>query len=276
MEVREYVGSLQAKAMSTSELRSNFLVSGLFSTDNANLVYSHVDRMIIGGIMPVSAAVGLPVGKELGTSCFLERREMGIINIGGAGSVTVDGTVYSMGPRDGLYIGMGAVEVLFSSASADAPAKFYFNSAPAHRSCKTRLVTLAESRKVALGSAAEANKRVINQYIHPAVLESCQLVMGMTMFEPGSMWNTMPTHTHERRMEAYFYFDMPSDRVVLHLMGKPDETRHLVVRNEEAVISPSWSIHAGVGTGSYTFIWGMAGENQTFDDMDFVPMDALR
>ena len=170
---------------------------------------------------------------------------------------------------------MGARELVFASVDVRSPAKFYFNSAPAHRTCPTRLVTLKESRKVALGSAEEGNKRVINQYIHPAVLESCQLVMGMTMLEPGSMWNTMPVHTHERRMEVYLYFDMPPGRVVFHLMGKPDQTRHLVVRNEQAVISPSWSIHAGVGTGAYTFIWGMVGENQTFTDMDNIPMDQL-
>jgi 4-deoxy-L-threo-5-hexosulose-uronate ketol-isomerase len=201
---------------------------------------------------------------------------MGIINIGGAGAITVDSVRYELGPRDALYIAMGSKAVAFESADSAKPAKFYFNSAPAHRACMTRLVTLAQAKRVELGSAAECNQRVINQFIHPAVLESCQLVMGMTLFSEGSVWNTMPVHTHERRMEAYLYFDMPADRVVFHFMGKPDETRHLVVRNEEAVISPSWSIHSGVGTGSYTFIWGMAGENQTFTDMDGVPMAALK
>ncbi len=275
MEVREYVNSAYAEMMDTEEMRSNFLIEEVFVPGETTMVYSHVDRMIAGGITPIESALTLPVGKELGTSFFLERREMGIINIGGAGKIAIDGTKYAVGPRDGFYIGMGAKELAFSSDDAQNPAKFYFNSAPAHRKCPTRLVTLADSKKVALGTPEEGNKRVINQYIHPAVLETCQLVMGLTMLAPGSMWNTMPVHTHERRMEVYLYFDMPKDRVVFHFMGKPDQTRHLIVRNEQAVISPSWSIHSGVGTGAYTFIWGMAGENQTFTDMDAVPMNEL-
>ncbi|MGE0074355.1 MAG: 5-dehydro-4-deoxy-D-glucuronate isomerase [Sphaerochaetaceae bacterium] len=275
MEVRESVNSAYAERMNTQEMRSNFLITDLFVPGKVSMTYSHVDRMITGGITPSGAALEIPVGKEMGTAFFLERREMGIINIGGAGTVVVDGTEFQVGPRDGLYIGMGAKELVFASQKASKPAKFYFNSAPAHHTYPSRLVTLADSRKVALGSAEEGNKRVINQYLHPAVLETCQLVMGMTMLEPGSMWNTMPVHTHERRMEVYLYFDMPEDRVVFHFFGKPDETRHLVVRNEQAVISPSWSIHSGVGTGAYTFIWGMVGENQTFDDMDHVSMANL-
>ncbi|MEA5030562.1 MAG: 5-dehydro-4-deoxy-D-glucuronate isomerase [Sphaerochaeta sp.] len=275
MEVRESVNSAYAERMNTQEMRSNFLITDLFAPGKVSMTYSHVDRMIAGGITPSGKALEIPVGKEMGTAFFLERREMGIINIGGAGTVAVDGTEYQVGPRDGLYVGMGAKELVFSSHKASKPAKFYFNSAPAHHTYPTRLVTLADSRKVALGSAEEGNKRVINQYLHPAVLETCQLVMGMTMLEPGSMWNTMPVHTHERRMEVYLYFDMPEDRVVFHFFGKPDETRHLVVRNEQAVISPSWSIHSGVGTGAYTFIWGMVGENQAFDDMDHVSMATL-
>ena len=275
MDIREYVNSEYAKGLDTEGLRSNFLISGLFLSDQITMTYSHVDRMIAGGITPATKALTLAATKELGTTYFLERREMGIINIGGAGSIAVDGTKHSVGARDGFYISMGSKEVTFASDDPSNPAKFYFNSAPAHRACPTRLVTMAQAKHVELGSAAECNKRVINQFIHPAVLESCQLVMGMTVFSEGSVWNTMPVHTHERRMEVYLYFDMPKDRVVFHLMGKPGETRHIVVRNEQAVISPSWSIHAGVGTGSYTFIWGMAGENQTFTDMDNVPMDAL-
>ncbi len=275
MEVREYVNSAYAEMMETEELRGNFLIEEVFVPGETTMVYSHVDRMIAGGITPVGSALNLPVGKELGTSYFLERREMGIINIGGAGKIAIDGTVYAVGPRDGFYIGMGARELSFSSDDAQNPAKFYFNSAPAHRTCPTKLVTLADSKKVALGTAEEGNKRVINQFIHPDVLRTCQLVMGLTMLAPGSMWNTMPVHTHERRMEVYLYFDMPQDRVVFHFMGKPDQTRHIIVRNEQAVISPSWSIHSGVGTGAYTFIWGMAGENQTFTDMDAVPMSEL-
>ncbi len=240
------------------------------------MLYSHVDRMIIGGAAPVTVSISLPISKELGTDYFLERREMGIINIGGPGAIEVDGVHYEVAPRDGFYIGKGARAVTFSSKEAENPAKFYFNSAPAHRTCPTRAVTFDQAKHLEMGSESECNKRVINQYIHPAVLDTCQLVMGLTSFYEGSVWNTMPVHTHERRMEAYFYFDMPADRVVFHFMGKPQETRHIVVRNEQAVISPSWSIHCGVGTGKYTFIWGMAGENQTFTDMDGVAMGDLR
>lgn len=275
MEIREYVNSIYAERMNTKEMRENFLIEKLFNPRHVVLTYSHVDRMIVGGITPTTEALVLPVGKALGTQFFLQRREMGLINVGGEGSVLIDGIEYPMNFRDGLYIGMGAQSIQFFSSNSSEPAKFYLNSAPAHASYPTRLVTLQDARKVALGSAEEGNKRVINQYLHPDVLETCQLVMGMTMLEKGSMWNTMPVHTHERRMEVYLYFDMPEDRVVFHLWGKPEETRHLVVRNEQAVISPSWSIHAGVGTGSYTFIWGMVGENQTFDDMDHVPMSHL-
>jgi len=276
MEIREYVNSEYAKSLDTEGLRSSFLISKVFEPGKITMTYSHVDRMIAGGITPVSETLVLAATRELGTSYFLERREMGIINIGGAGSITVDGTRYALGARDGFYVSMGSREVAFSSDDAKNPAKFYFNSAPAHRACPTRLVTLAQAKHVEMGSAAECNKRVIHQFIHPAVLETCQLVMGMTVFSEGSIWNTMPVHTHERRMEVYLYFDMPADRVVFHILGKPTETRHIVVRNEEAVISPSWSIHSGVGTGSYTFIWGMAGENQTFTDMDGVAMDDLK
>lgn len=276
MEIREYVNSEFARHLDTQGLRDNFLITGLFVPGAVKMVYSHVDRMIVGGIVPMNASLGLTAGKELGTNYFLERREMGIINIGGPGTVEVDGTPYSVRPRDGIYISKGSRMVNFASSSAENPAKFYFNSAPAHRACPTRRVTFENAKKVALGSDAECNKRVIYQYIHPDVLETCQLVMGLTMLSEGSVWNTMPVHTHERRMEVYLYFDMPSDRLIFHFMGKPNETRHIVVRNEEAVISPSWSIHAGVGTGAYSFIWGMAGENQTFGDMDNVAMRDLK
>jgi len=276
MEIREAINSEWEKKMGTEDLRNAFLVEKVFIVGEMTAIYSHVDRMIIGGIVPTSVPLALPVSKELGTEFFLERREMGIINIGGEGFVEVDGTIHDIGKRDAIYVSMGSKNVAFSSKNPKEPAKFYFNSAPAHRACKTRLITLDQANHVALGSDEECNKRVINQYIHPTVLETCQLVMGMTTFSEGSVWNTMPVHTHERRMEVYLYFDMPDDKVVFHLMGKPQETRHIVVRNEQAVISPSWSIHAGVGTGKYTFIWGMAGENQTFDDMDNVEMADLR
>lgn len=275
MEVREYINSEFAKGLDTAGLRRHFLVEKLFVPGALTMTYSHVDRMIVGAATPAQMALDLPVSKELGTDYFLQRREMGVINIGGAGTVTVDGVRHALGPREALYIAMGSKAVAFESASAENPAKFYYNSAPAHRAFQTRSITLAQAKRVELGSDAECNKRVINQLIHPAVLETCQLVMGMTIFSEGSVWNTMPMHTHERRMEVYLYFDMPADRVVFHFMGKPDETRHIVVRNEQAVISPAWSVHSGVGTGAYTFVWGMAGENQTFTDMDVVPMAGL-
>jgi 4-deoxy-L-threo-5-hexosulose-uronate ketol-isomerase len=276
MDIRENVNSEYAKTLDTEGLRRHFLVKQIFVPGQITMTYSHVDRMITGGATPAGETLTLAATKELGTDYFFQRREMGIINIGSPGSISVDGKKFAVGPRDGFYISMGSKEVSFMSDDPSNPAKFYFNSAPAHRACTTRLVTLDQAKRVELGSDAESNKRVINQFIHPAVLETCQLVMGMTIFSQGSVWNTMPVHTHERRMEVYLYFDMPQDRVVFHFLGKPDETRHLVVRNEEAVISPSWSIHSGVGTGSYTFIWGMAGENQTFTDMDNVPMSALK
>lgn len=276
MDIRENVNSEYAKTLDTEGLRRHFLINQIFVPGKITMTYSHVDRMIAGGATPAGKVLTLAATKELGTNYFLERREMGIINIGGPGSISVDGKKFAVGYRDGFYISMGSKEVAFESADPAKPAKFYFNSAPAHRACTTRLVTLDQAKRVEMGSDAESNKRVINQFIHPAVLVTCQLVMGMTIFSQGSVWNTMPVHTHERRMEVYLYFDMPEDRVVFHFLGKPDETRHLVVRNEEAVISPSWSIHSGVGTGAYTFIWGMAGENQTFTDMDHFPMSALK
>jgi 4-deoxy-L-threo-5-hexosulose-uronate ketol-isomerase len=240
------------------------------------MTYSHIDRIIVAGITPSDKPLSLEGSKELGCSYFLERREMGIINIGGAGIVTLDGEKYELNNSDGLYVGMGVKEVSFESLDAAKPAKFYMNSGTAHKTYPTVKIGLDKANKVKAGSDAECNKRTINQYVHPAVCESCQLVMGMTILEPGSIWNTMPCHTHERRMEVYMYFNMDEDSVVFHLMGKPDETRHIVMRNEQAVISPSWSIHSGVGTKNYTFIWGMVGENQTFTDMDVVAAKDLR
>ena len=219
---------------------------------------------------------GIDVWANFGTHFFLERREVGIFNIGGAGSITVDGTRYALGYKDCLYITRGAKEVLFASDDSGHPAKFYMVSAPAHRSFETRLLKIADAAKKPCGDAALSNKRVINQFIHPAVLPTCQLSMGMTVLEPGSVWNTMPAHTHERRMEVYMYFEVPEDQVVFHMMGQGQETRHIVMRNEDAVISPSWSIHAGAGTASYTFIWAMGGENQEFDDMDVIPTPELK
>ena len=265
-----------SKRYDTEELRENYLVEDIFKDDQIELVYSHVDRIIFGGIKPVYKELELEAGKEMGVDYFLERRELGIINIGGKAIVTIDGTEYELKEKDGLYVGKGNKEVSFKSINPEEPAKLYVNSVPAHKEYETVKIDIEKANPVRLGDNKTLNKRTISQYVHPNVCESCQLLMGLTMLEPGNAWNTMPCHTHERRMEVYFYFDMDEDTRVFHLMGEPTETRHLVVKNEECVISPSWSIHSGVGTSNYTFIWGMCGENKTFDDMDNIPMDVLR
>lgn len=264
------------KKYGTEKIREEFMMETVFSPDQVELTYSHVDRIIYGGAMPVGKTLTLDAGKELAAEYFLERREMGVINIGGPGKITLDQEVYSLGTKDGIYIGRGTKDVSFESEDAANPAKFYINSCPAHKKLPTVKVGLDQAIKRPLGQDSSMNKRTIHQLIHPDVLESCQLSMGVTVLEEGSGWNTMPSHTHERRMEVYFYFDMEEDTRVFHLMGQPDETRHLVVKNEQAVLSPSWSIHSGTGTSNYTFIWGMCGENQDFDDMDHVPMKDLR
>ncbi|EGT3600356.1 5-dehydro-4-deoxy-D-glucuronate isomerase [Clostridium perfringens] len=265
-----------SKRYDTEELRENYLVEDIFKDDQIELVYSHVDRIIFGGIKPVYKELKLEAGKEMGVDYFLERRELGIINIGGKAVVTIDGTEYELKEKDGLYVGRGNKEVSFKSVNPEEPAKLYVNSVPAHKEYETVKIDIEKANPVRLGDNKTLNKRTIYQYVHPNVCESCQLLMGLTMLEPGNAWNTMPCHTHERRMEVYFYFDMDEDTRVFHLMGEPTETRHLVVKNEECVISPSWSIHSGVGTSNYTFIWGMCGENKTFDDMDHISMDILR
>ena len=265
-----------SKHYTTEELRKHYFIETIFVADDANLTYSHVDRIIAGGIMPVTKEVKLEGSKELGSEFFLERRELGVINIGGPGKIVVDGVEYKMNSRDGLYVGMGSKELTFSSDDAENPAKFYVNSAPAHTTYPNVKIDIEKANPVKLGSLANSNERTIFQYVHPAVCKSCQLLMGMTVLEPNNMWNTMPCHTHERRMEVYFYFNMQPETRVFHLMGEPTETRHIIVGNEQGVISPSWSIHSGVGTSNYTFIWGMVGENQTFTDMDHVAMEDLR
>ena len=265
-----------SKHYTTEELRKHYLMETVFVADEVNLMYSHVDRVIAGGVMPVETEVKLEGCKELGSEFFLERRELGLINIGGSGKIVLDGVEYKMAPKDGLYVGMGVKEITFISDSAENPAKYYVNSAPAHVAYPTVKIDIANANAVHLGDLENSNKRTIFQYVHPAVCKSCQLLMGMTVLDPNNMWNTMPTHTHERRMEVYFYFNMDENTRVFHLMGQPQETRHIVMANEQAVISPSWSIHSGVGTKNYTFIWGMAGENQTFTDMDHIAMDQLR
>jgi 4-deoxy-L-threo-5-hexosulose-uronate ketol-isomerase len=276
MNVRNPISPNEAKCFGTEQLRKAFLIEDLFIPGEVSITYSHFDRIISGGAIPTDKPLELSGGKEIGAESFLERRELGIINIGSAGAVTIDGTKYTMDTRDGLYVGMGAAEIKMESADRNNPAKFYLVSAPAHKSYPTKKVSLSDARQVHLGDRSESNVRTIYQYIHPDVLESCQLLMGMTLLAEENVWNTMPVHTHDRRMEVYLYFDLPDDAVVFHYMGTPDETRHIVVRNEQAVISPSWSIHSGVGTKNYTFIWGMVGENQTFTDMDHIPMDALK
>ncbi len=264
-----------AKHYDTKTLRERFLAETIFEKDEIIFTYSHHDRIIFGGIMPVNEHVSLPSTKDLGTNFFLERREMGIINIGGPGYIMVDDVKYEMHEKDGMYIGLGHPKVQFASLDAANPAKYYVNSAPAHMTYPTVHIPISQAKPNRWGSPKTLNERTIYQYVHPAVCQSCQLVMGMTILSPGSSWNTMPCHTHERRMEVYFYFNMEEETRVFHFMGQPEETRHLVIKNEQAVISPSWSIHSGVGTSNYTFIWGMCGENQTFDDMDFVKMSSL-
>lgn len=287
MELRTAVSPKDVKFYTTQRLREEFLIQELFMPDEIKLVYSHVDRIITGAATPVSKTLVLTAGDELRAEYFLQRREMGVINVGGPGVITVDGKQYELAYKDGMYIGMGARDISFSSKDGSDPAKFYINSAPAHKSYPTVLikpegepgegiVIVKDENKVELGSLEESNHRVICKYILPGQVESCQLVMGMTKLAPGSVWNTMPCHTHDRRMEVYLYFEMPEDAFVMHYMGEPDETRHIIMRNEEAVISPSWSIHAGSGSQAYTFIWGMVGENQAFDDMDAVAMKDLR
>ena len=277
MEIRQPIHSEHARTLDTEGLRRHFLVQDLFVADKATLTYSQIDRIIVGGILPVTQPVtfSAELGKHTGTDYFLQRRELGLINIGGDARVTVDGTVYDVAAREALYVGQGAKELVFESVNAAQPAKLYFNCAPAHTSYPTRKVTQAEASPETLGSAETSNRRTIYKYLVPDVLPTCQLLLGLTQLEPGSLWNTMPCHTHDRRMEVYFYFDMSEQAVVFHIMGEPTQTRHLVVRNEQAVINPSWSMHSGVGTQAYTFIWGMVGENQVFSDMDHIPMTTL-
>lgn len=269
-EIRHATDPDSMRRLDTQSLRAQFHVGDLFRPGEIRLVYSHYDRLILGSAVPEGGVLTLDAVPQAGTPSLLDRREMGVLNIGAAGTVTVAGQAHEVGPGEVLYIGLGSGPVSFGGAG-----RFYILSAPAHRSCPTRLIRKEDARRVALGSKEAANERVIIQFLHPEVAESCQLLMGYTQFAPGSVWNTMPAHVHDRRMEAYLYFDLPEDARVFHFMGKPEETRHIVMKNEEAVISPPWSIHAGAGTGAYTFCWAMAGDNVDFTDMDMVPMEAL-
>jgi 4-deoxy-L-threo-5-hexosulose-uronate ketol-isomerase len=276
MDVRHALHPDQARQLDTEGLRSHFLIQRLFEPGRLNLVYSYYDRLIVGGAVP-EKPLELKVDKSvIGGDYLLERRELGVINIGSPGTVSVDGRDFRLEPRDGLYVGMGARAVILASDDGGKPARFYLLSAPAHRELPATRIAIRQAQPARLGTEEQSNRRTIYKYIHPEGVQSCQLVMGLTILEPKNVWNTMPTHTHPRRVEVYLYFDLSPDAVVFHLMGAPGETRHLVVRNEEAVLSPSWSIHSGVGTAGYAFIWGMAGENQTFADMDGVAMDRLR
>ncbi|AMJ67508.1 5-dehydro-4-deoxy-D-glucuronate isomerase [Hymenobacter sp. PAMC 26628] len=265
----------EVAAFSTAALRENFLIETIFEPGQVRLVYSHYDRLVVGGALPGTGPLLLPCPEALKAAYFLERRELGILNIGGAGRVLVDGIAYDLGAQDCLYVGRGAQAVDFRSLNASEPAKFYLLSAPAHAAHPTARRTQAEATPVRMGAAETANARTIYKYIYAEGIQSCQLVMGLTQLEPGSVWNTMPAHTHDRRTEAYLYFGLPENQRVLHLMGQPQETRPLWVSNEQAIISPPWSIHSGCGTSAYAFIWGMAGENREYTDMDPVPLHGL-
>jgi len=270
-EVRYAIDPATTKTLDTDGLRAHFHRGGLFAEGQIDLLYSHYDRLIVGSAVPGNQTLTLEHMAETGTAGFLDRREMGVLNIGETGQISVGGETYTLEKGELIYIGMGAGPVQFSGAG-----RFYITSAPAHRACPTKLIKIGDARRVEMGARETANARTIIQFLHPDVCETCQLAMGYTQFEPGSLWNTMPAHTHDRRMEAYLYFDLPDDARVFHFMGEPGETRHLVMANEEVVISPPWSIHCGAGTASYTFCWAMAGDNIDFTDMDMVAMDALR
>jgi len=276
LEIRYAEHPDDVRRYDTKTMREHFLFEHVFVKDEISLCYTHTDRVVFGGAFPTEKPLRLEGGKDFGSDVFLDRRELGIICITGQGKVSADGTEYAMKKGDGLYIGKGVKDVIFSSTDKSNPPKFYLASAPAHTSYPTVFIPIEKANPRKLGEAATVNVRTIYQYVHPAVCQSCQLVMGMTILEEGSVWNTMPCHTHERRMEVYLYFDVKSGGVVFHLHGQPQETRHIVMNNEQAVISPSWSIHSGVGTTAYTFIWAMAGENQTFDDMDTLATTALK
>ena len=280
MDIRYSTGPNDVKRYTTEELRREFLIENLYQPDTVQAVYSHVDRMVVLGILPVKETVpidkGIDVWGNFGTNYFLERREAGVFNLGGPGVITADEESFALGFEDCLYITKGTKSVTFASKDPENPARFYLVSAPAHKACKTTFLSFADANKRPCGAEETANKRVINQFIHPDVLETCQLSMGLTQLAPGSVWNTMPAHTHERRMEIYMYFEVPEHQVVFHMMGQGQETRHIVMQNFDAVISPSWSIHAGCGTAAYTFIWAMGGENQAFDDMDNIAITDMR
>lgn len=276
MDIRFGHSAKEVKSMSTDELRAAFLIIDLMQDDQLQLTYSHYDRMIVGGVKPVTKKVELSNHPELRADYFLQRRELGVINVGGTGKVYTNGAIHELNKLDCLYVGKGIKDVWFESISAQEPAIFYLLSAPAHAEYPVQFASKNVAENAVMGSLQTSNERTIYRYIHENGIKSCQLVMGLTILKEGSVWNTMPAHTHTRRMEAYFYFDVNEEQRVFHFMGEPQETRHLVMANHEAVISPPWSIHAGCGTGNYAFIWGMAGENYTYSDMDAVKISELK
>ena len=276
MQIRFQNSPKEMSEMNTQQQRANFLIENLMVPGSISLTYTHYDRMIVGGVVPAATAIALPNEEELKAKFFLERREMGIINVGGKGTVTADGVAYEIEKLECVYLGKGTQEVSFSSSDANAQAMFYVLSAPAHHTYPNVKMTKAEASPVNLGDISTSNKRTIYKYIHNDGIQSCQLVMGLTTLDEGSVWNSVPPHTHTRRMEAYFYFDIDAAQRVMHFMGGPQETRHLVIANNEAVVSPPWSMHFGVGTANYGFIWGMAGENKEFTDMDPVPVATIK
>ena len=276
MKQRYHNSPKEVMQMSTADLRENFLIENVMQPCTLQLTYSHYDRVIIGGVVPAGSAVALENFENLKAEFFLERRELGVINVGGPGSIEVDGQDYALGKLDCLYVGRSSRNVLFKSDDAAQPARYYLLSAPAHHDYPTTFMPKEQAMPTTIGSLETSNERTIYKYIHKEGIQSCQLVMGLTILNTGSVWNTMPAHTHDRRMEAYFYFDVPEDQAVVHFMGQPQETRHLLVHNHQAIISPPWSIHAGCGTRNYAFIWGMGGENKDYSDMDAVKISELR
>ena len=273
---RNAIDPVRAKGMDTTELRENFLVENMFVANEINLTYSHYDRLVIGGAMPAGETLALAAVKSMGTKSFLDRRELAVFNIGATGTITVGTDSYTIEHRGMIYIGMGAGEVSFTSADAADPAKFYIISAPAHASYPTTMVQIDDAKRIDLGAQETSNERSIFQFVHPEGIKTCQLVVGMTMIASGSVWNTMPAHIHDRRSEAYLYFGMDPAARVFHFMGAPDETRHIVMKSEEAVLSPVWSIHCGAATSNYTFIWAMAGDNVDYTDIDPVPLETMK
>ncbi len=271
-QLRRAIDPRHAKSMDTTELRAEFLIDDLFNDDEVRLTYSQYDRMIVGGAVPKSGPLTIDRVKETGTPSWLDRREAVLVNLGHSGEVTANGDTYKLNRCDMLYLGLGSGAVTVSGPDAH----FYIISAPAHRAIPARLVTIDEAAQVSLGGRDTSNERVIYQFVHPAVMDSCQIVMGMTKLGSGSVWNTMPAHRHEARSEAYIYIDLPEDQNIVHLMGEPEETRHMIVRNEQAVLSPPWSIHCGAGTSAYSFIWAMAGDNVDYTDVEMVGMDDLK